>query len=249
MLRGFKLDGFRRSNVEMMEVLQRFLTQQNRRGRIPVLIVDEAQELSKSLLEQVRMLSNLEGDGQKQMQFVLAGQPELAEKLDNHEYRALRQRITVRCRLAQLNPDETWNYLHTRLLLAGSDGREIFLPEAVELMFSFTGGIPRLLNSVADNCLLAAYARGMKTINAEAVDRVAQHLELKEITVGGAEIETVHQDVLRASASWREIAQDLRNGAGSVPKALRQYVENLQVPGDSIGAARAVSTVVNGGNK
>lgn len=248
-LRGFKLDGFRRSNVEMMEVLQRFLTQQNRRGRIPVLLVDEAQELSKPLLEQVRMLSNLEADGQKQMQFVLSGQPELAEKLDSHDYRALRQRITVRCRLEQLNPDETWNYLHTRLLLAGSDGREIFLPEAVELMFSYTGGIPRLLNSVADNCLLAAYARGLKTISGHDVERVAQHLELKEITVGGSEVETVHQDVLRASASWREIAHDLRSGSNNVPKALRQFVENLQVPGDAVGAGRVVSSVVNGGSK
>jgi general secretion pathway protein A len=94
-LRGFGLDGFKRNNVEMADVLQRFLLQQSRRGRIPVIVVDEAQELTKPLLEQIRLLSNYEDGGQKLVQVVLSGQPELAEKMETYEYRALRQRIVV----------------------------------------------------------------------------------------------------------------------------------------------------------
>src|SRR3954470_9743867 len=245
-LRGFGLEGFRRNNLEMMEVLQRYLNQQNRRNRIPVLIVDEAQELSKPLLEQIRMLSNLEGEGQKLMQFVLAGQPELAEKLDSYEYRALRQRITVRCRLATLRADETWNYLYSRLHRAGSDGREIFAPAAVEVMFAFSGGIPRILNSIADNCLLAGYARGMTVVDGPSVERVAQHLELKEVPAEDSQ-SAIHQDVLRASSSWKEVLRDIRSGADNVPPALKQFVENLQVPADNVRAAKVIAAAMRQG--
>src|SRR5437868_13229331 len=88
-LRGFGLDGFRKTTLDMSDVLNRFLTQQNRRGRIPVLILDEGQELSKPLLEQVRMLSNLEADGQKMLQIVMSAQPEMSDRLDTFELRAM----------------------------------------------------------------------------------------------------------------------------------------------------------------
>src|SRR3954447_12877623 len=90
MLRGFGLDGFKRNNVEMADMLQRFLLQQSRRGRIPVIVVDEAQELARPFLEQIRMLSNYEDNGQKLVQFVIAAQPEMAEKIESFELRALR---------------------------------------------------------------------------------------------------------------------------------------------------------------
>src|SRR3954470_1548717 len=102
-LRGFGLDGFKRNNVEMSDMLQRFLLQQSRRRRIPVIVVDEAQELAKPFLEQLRLLSNYEDGGQKLLQVILSGQPEMAEKIESHEFRALRQRIVVRCRLNPLS--------------------------------------------------------------------------------------------------------------------------------------------------
>ena len=244
-LRGFGLEGYRRSNVEMAEVLQRFLMQQARRNRIPVLIVDEAQELNRQLLEQIRMLSNLESDGAKLLQFVLAAQPEMAERIEAFELRALRQRIVVRCRLSSLNPQETWSYLHSRLLCAGSDGRAIFEPAAVEVMFTYSGGIPRILNSIADNCLLAAYARNQVTIDPSIVERVAQHLELKEITIGSDQSERIHQDVLRASVTWKEVVHDLRSG--SVPPALRQFVEKLQAPDESLSASKVLAAAMQRG--
>jgi general secretion pathway protein A len=245
-LRGFGLDGYRKGVLEMAEVLQRFLLQQTRRGRIPVLIVDEGQELSKPLLEQVRMLSNLEADGQKMLQIVLSAQPEMSERLDMFELRAMRQRITVRCRLSSLSPEETWSYLNFRLLAAGGDGHVIFSPEAVERMFTYSGGIPRILNSIADNCLLAGYARSLKDIDERVVDRVAEHLELQETMVNPAQSESIHQDVRRASASWSEVVQDIR--AGTVPPALKQFVEKLQTPEDPPGARKTLSAVVQRGD-
>ena len=113
-LRGFGLDGFKRNNVEMSDVLQRFLLQQSRRRRIPVIVVDEAQELAKPFLEQLRLLSNYEDQGQKLLQVILSGQPEMADKIETHEFRALRQRIVVRCRLSALTAQETWIYIHSR---------------------------------------------------------------------------------------------------------------------------------------
>ncbi len=244
MLRGFGLDGFRSSNVEMLDVLQRFLRQQHRRNLIPVLIVDEAQELSRPLLEQIRMLSNLEADGQKLLQFVLASQPEMSDKLDTFELRALRQRIVVRCRLKALNAQESWQYIHRRLLSAGGDGRSIFQPEAVEVMYTFSGGIPRLLNSIADNCLLAAYARNATEVDAITVQQVVEHLELTEVMVETASAASVHQDVMRASSSWKEVVSDLKSG--QVPEALRQFVENLQAP-NHMKPEKALSAAVQRG--
>jgi hypothetical protein len=229
-LRGFGLDGYKKSTLDMSEVLQRFLSQQSRRGRIPVLIVDEGQELSKALLEQVRMLSNLEADGQKALQIVLSAQPEMNDRIDSFELRALRQRITVRCRLNPLSPEETWSYINFRLIAAGGDGHVIFAPDAVERMYTYSGGIPRIINSIADNCMLAGYSRSLAQINEQVVERVADHLELREIMSNPAQSESVHQDVLRASATWNEVVHDIRTG--SVPPALKQFVEKLQAPED-----------------
>jgi general secretion pathway protein A len=244
-LRGFGLDGYRKSILDMSDVLQRFLMQQTRRGRIPVLIVDEGQELSKPLLEQVRMLSNLEADGQKMLQIVLSAQPEMSDRLDSFELRAMRQRITVRCRLSSLTAEETWSYLNFRLLAAGGDGHVIFLPEAVERMYAYSSGIPRILNSIADNCLLAGYARSLNSVDARVVERVAEHLELQEGTANQAQTESIHQDVLRASSSWSEVVQDIRKGA--VPPALKQFVEKLQAPEEPVRAGKLMSAAVQRG--
>jgi general secretion pathway protein A len=229
-LRGFGMDGYKKSTLDMAEVLQRFLAQQSRRGRIPVLIVDEGQELSKPLLEQVRMLSNLETDGQKALQIVMSAQPEMNDRIESFELRALRQRITVRCRLNALTPEETWSYLNFRLMTAGGDGHVIFTPDAVERMYAYSGGIPRILNSIADNSMLAGYSRSLRQIDGKVIERVADHLELREISTNPAQSESIHQDILRASSSWHEVVQDLRTG--TVPPALKQFVAKLQAPED-----------------
>jgi general secretion pathway protein A len=244
-LRGFGLEGFRRSNVEMAEVLEGFLLQQSRRNRIPVLIIDEAQELSRQSLEQIRMLSNLEADGRKLLQFVLAAQPEMAERMDSFEMRAFRQRIVVRCRLAALNAEETWTYVHNRLLRAGSDGRSIFTPGAIEALYTYSGGIPRIVNSIADNCLLAAYARNLATVDAPIVESAAEHLELKGPSTTAEKRESIHEDVLRASHSWKEVVRDIR--AGEAPGALKRFVDNLKTPEESMTSSKVFSAAMERG--
>jgi general secretion pathway protein A len=243
-LRGFGVEGYKRASLEMVEVLQRFALQQSRRDRIPVLIVDEAQQLSRPLLEQVRMLSNLEADGHKLIQIILAAQPEMNDMLRTHEFRAMRQRITVRCRLMPLNANETWRYLNYRLIAAGSDGRVIFTADAVESMYTLSGGIPRVLNSLADNCLLAGYSQGRATIDADVVESVATHLELEPATVTTQELHTVHQDIIRASLTWNEIAHDLRSAG--VPQALKAFIENLHTRSEAspVAMTRTISSGV-----
>jgi general secretion pathway protein A len=244
-LRGFGLDGFKRNNVEMADVLQRFLLQQSRRGRIPVIVVDEAQELAKPLLEQIRMLSNYEDGGQKLVQVVLSGQPEMSEKIEAYEYRALRQRITVRCRLTALTPKDTWIYIHSRLEKAGCQRQDLFLPDAVELIYAYSGGTPRLINSIADNCLLAAFARGAKQVDIDIVEKVARHLELKESAGVMNQVENIHRDVMRATASWNEIVKDIRVGA--VPEALKRFVDKLQAPEENVKGEKLITAAMERG--
>jgi general secretion pathway protein A len=227
-LSGFGLATPRaKSALEMAELLQQFAIQQARNGRIVVILVDEAQELSRHLLEQLRLLSNLEYQNEKLLQIVLSAQPEFREKLEDHDFRALRQRITVRCRLHALNAEETWRYLYHRLAVAG--GRtEIFTPEAVERLYEYSTGIPRILSSLADNCLLAGFSRGFPQVSGAVVEQVAKHLELQPPTTMLREADSIHKDIMRASTTWNEIAADIR--VGGVPPALRAFVEKLQIP-------------------
>lgn len=226
-LRGFAISGYKKNTLDMAEVLQRFALQQSRQGKIPVIVIDEAQELTRQLLEQVRMLSNLETNGGKMLQIVLSAQPEMNERLETHELRALRQRVTVRCQLNSLSAEETWRYLSQRISVAGGQS-DIFAEEAVERMYEYSGGIPRILNSLADNCLLAGFARGMRRVSGPIVEQVAKHLDLLPAVGLESSAETIHRDIVRASATWKEVSGDIRGGA--VPAALKAFAEKLQTP-------------------
>jgi hypothetical protein len=136
--------------------------------------------------------------------------------------------------------------LHSRLVAAGSDGREIFNAEAVEAIFAFSGGIPRLINSIADNCLLAAYAREIGVIDRRTVEQVADHLELKMAVVTSEDRASIHTDVLRASATWKEVAQDIR--AGQAPIALKKFVENLSSPNRTVATSNMATAALGKGD-
>jgi hypothetical protein len=141
-------------------------------GRDVVLMIDEAQDLSPELLEQIRLLSNLETDRQKLLQIVLLGQPELLAMLDRAELRQLRQRITVRYHLTPLSRDETELYVQWRLQVAGArNGRPAFSPRALRRVHRFARGIPRLVNAVCDTALLAGYVDGVDVLGPEHVRR------------------------------------------------------------------------------
>jgi general secretion pathway protein A len=163
--------------VECLEMLNRFLLDQLEQNNDVVLLIDEAQDLPPDLLEQVRLLSNLETDQRKLLQIVLVGQPELREKLNDRSLRQLRQRITVRYHLTPLSRPEVERYIHHRLQVVGANGRPAFTPWAVRSIFRYSGGVPRLVNAVCDKALLAGFVDGTDLLTWKQVRRAIRELE------------------------------------------------------------------------
>ena len=150
---------------ELIHVLNGFLLQRHQRGLTTILVVDEAHHLSAEILEEIRLLTNLETSQQKLLQIVLAGQPELDQKLDSHELRQLKQRIALRCHLDPLGMNETREYMARRLQIAGAPAAgQIFSGPAIEAVFRHSRGIPRLVNTICENALLSGYAKQSATI-------------------------------------------------------------------------------------
>src|SRR5258706_348147 len=157
--------------LDTLAVINQFLLQQVERGKDTVLIIDEAQDLTDELLEQVRLLSNLETDDRKLLQIVLLGQPELKDRLNNPRLRQLRQRITVRYHLRPLNRSEVRHYIQHRLEVSGAKGAPYFTPPALWRVHKYSGGIPRLVNAVCDKALLAGFVNQNQRINLRMIGR------------------------------------------------------------------------------
>ena len=172
---GLTVRGLNR--LETIATISDFLLKQTLAGKETVLIVDEAQNLTEDLLEQVRLISNIETDDRKLLQIVLMGQPELRDRLNSHKLRQLRQRITVRYHLAPLTRNEVGQYIHHRLALAGSQGLPTFTFPAIWRVFSYSGGIPRLVNALCDKALLAGFVERSYRINYRMVGRAIRELE------------------------------------------------------------------------
>jgi general secretion pathway protein A len=149
-----------------LDNLNRFLIDENTAGRIPLLVIDEAQNLKPEVLEQIRLISNLETDREKLLQIVLAGQPELGNILARRELRQLDQRIVVRYHLRPMAFRDTFLYIQHRLNVAGGRGTPFFTREAARRIHRYSGGLPRLINIASDRALLAAYARNKRVIGA-----------------------------------------------------------------------------------
>jgi general secretion pathway protein A len=143
-----------------------------------VLIVDEAHSLSHELLEEIRLLSNLETAGHKLVNIILVGQPELDEKLSSPELRPLTQRITLRYHLFSMTLDETTKYIETRLLRSGAKDLGIFTDSARRSLYEYTRGIPRLINILADHALLTGYVKELKRIDNRVIEECAAELRL-----------------------------------------------------------------------
>ena len=156
-----------------VDALHRFLLQARAEGRDVVLLIDEAQDLAPEVLEQVRLISNLETDTEKLIQIVLMGQSELQEMLGRHELRQLAQRVTARYHLAALSRQETEDYVRHRLAVAGGEGKASFTGDALTAVHRSSEGIPRLINLVCDRALLAGYVAGAREIDAAMVRRAA----------------------------------------------------------------------------
>jgi len=167
------ISGSRGSNKALVDALNAHLLEAYAQGLRVVLVIDEAQDLSVEALEQVRLLTNLETDTQKLLQVILLGQPELRDVLARPELRQLAQRITARYHLTPLGPNETAAYLRHRFAVAGGT-RFPFDRGAVQRIHALSGGVPRLVNVLAERCLLGGYARDLATIDAGTVERAAR---------------------------------------------------------------------------
>jgi type II secretory pathway predicted ATPase ExeA len=198
---------------ELIHVLNGFLLQRHQKRSTTLLVVDEAHHLSPEILEEIRLLTNLETSQQKLLQIVLAGQPELDQKLDSHELRQLKQRIALRCHLDALSLDETREYMGRRLKIAGAPAAsDIFFGPAIEAVFRHSRGIPRLINTICENALLAGYAKHAATITPEIIDGVARDLRLGVVVVdprnnGGARLseEQEQRELLLAVKTLLEV--------------------------------------------
>ena len=172
---GLPVNGLDRLNT--IGVINQFLLQQATRGRDTVLIIDEAQDLTDDLLEQVRLLSNLETDSRKLLQIVLMGQPELRDRLNNPKLRQLRQRITVRYHLQPLTSQEVSQYIQHRLDISGAKGAPYFTRPALWRVHHYSNGIPRLVNALCDKALLAGFVQQTDKIDYRMIGRAVRELE------------------------------------------------------------------------
>jgi len=172
----FGFSPFRMKKAELLAALNEFLIEQYAAGRKVLLIVDEAQNLSNRVLEEIRLLSGVETTKEKVLRIILAGQPELSEKLDSPELLQLVQRVRFRFHLTALSAEDTRAYILHRLDVAGSQGRMLFTPDTFPLLFRYTGGVPRLINTLCDTAMMGAYATehpqvGLKEIK-EAIEEL-----------------------------------------------------------------------------
>ena len=173
----FGLEAGNRDRLDAVAAISGFLLKQVEQGRDSVLIIDEAQNLTEDLLEQVRLLSNIETDDRKLLQVVLLGQPELRDRLNSHRLRQLRQRITVRYHLKPLTRFEVAQYVHHRLEIAGAKSVPHFTRPALWRVYFYSRGIPRLVNAVCDKALLAGYVEHSGRITQRMVGRAIRELE------------------------------------------------------------------------
>jgi general secretion pathway protein A len=162
----------------MLIELEELLKKRHAEGETTVLIIDEAQSLPLDLLEEIRLLANIETDEHKLLSVIIAGQPELAERLNETVLRQLKQRVALRCQLRQLTLQETAGYIAGRIRAAGGIGAQVFTREAVALIHERSQGIPRTISVIADNALLGGFAAGQRPVGSQLVREVCRDFDL-----------------------------------------------------------------------
>ncbi|MDD2271178.1 MAG: AAA family ATPase [Desulfuromonadaceae bacterium] len=175
--REFGVEAEEKSRSGYLDVLNRFLLEQNTAGRTVVLVIDEAQNLEPEVLEQVRLISNLETARDKLIQIILAGQPELNDVLRRHDLRQLNQRITVRSRLTVMKIDDVAKYINHRLKLSGSHIPGIFSPAAIKRIYRFSCGNPRLINVACEQALVMAWTLETRSVSSSMAAEVIAELK------------------------------------------------------------------------
>lgn len=177
MLEDFGIARAGASHAQRLFALNNFLVERCYAGQNTVLILDESQNLEPQTLEQVRLLSNFETPGEKLLQILLVGQPELKARLQLPELRQLKQRIGLRCHIPALTPEETRGYIRHRLQIAGAHDAGLFTDRAISRLTRYAGGIPRIVNILCDHCLLFGYADQKRQIDRNIVEQAIEYLE------------------------------------------------------------------------
>ena len=181
MMADFEIPCESRDKSHVLMRLNHWLLQRYRDRKTSVLIVDEAQNLSFEVLEEIRLLTNFETANEKLLQIVLAGQPELEEKLRDPRLRQLRQRITMRCRTQPLSLEELAGYIAERLRIGGANGAPIFSPEAIAVIYKYSRGIPRVANLLCEHSLMNSFVEQIRPVPEKVVCEAAHEFELDEV--------------------------------------------------------------------
>lgn len=198
-----------KSKSQQLMALNHWLLERYRAGETVVLIIDEAQNLTFPVLEEIRLLTNLETATEKLLQIVLSGQPELDEKLKRPELRQLRQRIMMRCQMAAFTPEQTRTYIQERLRMAGAGSQPIFSEKAMETAHLYAMGIPRVINLLCEHSLVNAYAAQQRPIHPETVEEVAREFELDQVSPIAPEGGLVDTDVYNSEAFLQNLGEAL----------------------------------------
>lgn len=180
MMADFGLECESKLKSQMLLQLYNWLLERYRAGQTSVLIVDEAQNLSLEVLEEIRMLTNLETSTAKLLQIVLVGQPELEYTLRHPQLRQLKQRITLRAKTHPLAVEDTRNYIAQRLHIAGANGRPVFQDEAIAAIHQYSGGIPRVINLLCEHSIVSVFVERKDIISVDTVKAVAKEFELQQ---------------------------------------------------------------------
>lgn len=220
-LAEFEIPFEMRDKGQQLLRLNKWLLDCYRSGEKAVLIVDEAQNLSHPVLEEIRLLTNLETSSEKLLQIVLAGQPELEEKLKQPQLRQLRQRIMLRCMTYPLTKDQTGAYILERLRIAGASTEMIFTPKAIETIHSYSLGIPRVINLLCEHALVNSFAENQRTIDSRVIEEVAKEFQLDEVELmPSPNNHGIEGDVYDSEAFYQNLGEVLK-GLGIGPQALK----------------------------
>ena len=225
MMADFGIPSDSKAKSQILLRLYNWLLDRYRAGETAVLIVDEAQNLTEEVLEEIRMLTNLETFTEKLLQIVLVGQPELEQKLKQPQLRQLRQRLTLRAKTHALTLEETKAYIQQRLRIAGSSGQQIFDPDAVVAIHRYSNGIPRVVNLLCEHCLVSAFVDQQKVIGPAVVEFVARDFDLADGAAGRAMMTPSSPalgqsklDLVDTLRSLANIADRLRDDEKDLPK-------------------------------
>jgi len=206
-LTEFGFRPFDKRKVELLDMLNMFLIEQYSNGKKVVLIVDEAQNLSHKVLEEIRMLSGIETHKEKVLRIILAGQPELRETLDSPKMKQLAQRVRLRFHLGALDKHDTRAYIDHRLTIAGGDPKRLIAEDTTDVIYRYTGGVPRLINTLCDSALLCAFADGKPGVAIDDVMTAVAELDWKEHESNTGVYEQLQQIARRRPGTESHIMQ------------------------------------------